>query len=219
MINSTDSLLDSVYTGGMDLSPLKQLLVKHGVSQTDLAHILRRDKAVITNLFQGKRQLKAEEAMLIARHIGVPVTQILGMREPASAQTLREPPVLIPFQHEPSRAKKQSNVVKKDGKFYLEVADNNYSAKAYALEVRDDSMNLSGILAGDVVISELDRPCKPGQIVVVQHYEGRGAKTIIRKFEPPFLVPHSTDSGFGPLSAESDEVRVVSPVLKLTRAF
>lgn len=202
----------------MNLSPLKQLLLRNGITQTELARILGRDKSVVTNLFQGRRQLKAEEAMLIAGHIGVPVTQILGIKEPAGG--FEEPALLIPFQHEPERAKKLSNVVKKDGKFYLEAEDSaGYSPKAYALEVRDDSMNLSGILEGDIVISELNRACKPGQIVVAQHYQGRGAKTVVRKFAPPFLLPHSTAAGFTPLSLESGEGRAVSPVIRLIRTF
>ena len=202
----------------MNMSHLKQLLARHGVTQTDLARILGRDKSVITNLFQGRRQLKADEAMLIAAHVGVPVAQILGgEQQPAG---FSESAVLIPFQHEPERGKKLAGVVKKEGKFYLEVEENaGYSPKAYALEVQDESMNLSGILPGDIVISELNRTCKPGQTVIAQHYQGRGAKTIIRRYEAPFLVAHSTLASFKPLSLENEEARLVSPVLKLIRVF
>lgn len=201
------------------MSHLKKLLEKHGITQTELARILGRDKSVVTNLFHGRRQLKADEAMLIAAHLGVPVTQILGVRE-GEAAAFAEPAQLIPFQHEPELCRKQSNVVKKDGQFFLEVGEGEgYSPKAYALEMRDDSMNLSGILAGDIVISELDRPCKPEQIVVAQHYQGRGAKTIIRKYVPPFLMPHASAPAFRPLSLDSGEARLVSPVLKLIRLF
>lgn len=201
------------------MSHLKQLLASHGVSQTDLARILRRDKSVITNLFQGKRQLKADEAMLIARHIGVSVTDVLGI--PQQGPGFMEAPLLIPFQQEPStQNRKRSGVVRKEGKFYLEVKDGAaYSPKTYALEMADDSMNMAGIMAGDIVLSELDRPCKAGQVVVAQHYQGRGAKTVIRSYEPPFLLPHSTNAKFKPLSIEHDEVRVVSPVIKLIRNY
>jgi transcriptional regulator with XRE-family HTH domain len=200
----------------MNLSHLKQLLAKNGISQTDLARLLRRDKAVITNLFQGKRQLKAEEAMVIASHIGVPVAQILGIHEPRG---LAEPAVLIPFQSEPEMSKRNTGVVKKDGKFFLEMNDRGLSPKAYALEVGDDSMNLAGIMKGDIVISELDRPCKHGQIVIAQHYQGRGAKTLIRKYEAPLLLPYSTLAMFKPLRMDDTNARLVSPVLKLIRTY
>ena len=202
----------------MNLSSLKQTMVKHGLSQTDLAAILGRDKSVITNLFQGKRQLKADEAMKIAKHIGVPVTQILGVNEASGG--FMEDPALIPFQHEPKNWKRYGNVVKKDGIFYLETAETvSTTKKTYALQVTDDSMNLAGILEGDFVISGLDRACKSGQLVVVQHYQGRGAKTLIRKYESPLLLPHSTSASYRPLNIDEDDVRLVSPVLKLIRSY
>lgn len=203
----------------MDIMHLKQLLTRHGITQTDLARILRRDKSVITNLFQGKRQLKAGEAALIASHLGVTVAEVMGITDERAGE-LAEPPALIPFQHEPSHARNRPDIVKKDGRFYLEVPDGGrYSAKAYALEIKDESMNLAGIIPGDVIISELDRPCKPGQMVVVQLYQGRGAATVVRKYEPPYLVPHSTMPSFRPVSIEKSDVRLVSPVLRLVRAY
>src|SRR4051812_38591518 len=102
----------------MNMSHLKQLLAKHGINQTDLAHILGRDKSVVTNLFQGKRRLKADEAAVIAGHIGVPVAQVLGIQEKAGG-AFHEPPMLIPFQDDPVRNKKTASIVKKEGRFFL----------------------------------------------------------------------------------------------------
>lgn len=202
----------------MNLSHLKQLMSQHGLSQTDLARILRRDKSVVTNLFQGKRQLKAEEAMLIARHIGVSVSEILGIAEPA--MELMEPAALVPFQHEPKDWKKHGNVIKKEGKFFLELGDRrDLSHKSFALQVTDDSLNLLGVLEGDFVLSELDRPCKAGQLVIAQHYQGRGARTVLRKYEPPLLLAHSTTASHKPLSIDQDDVRLVAPVIKLIRNY
>ena len=201
----------------MNLSHLKNLLTQHGITQTDLARILGRDKSVITNLFQGKRLLKADEAMLIASHLGVPVTAILGLRDEPSG--LMEPPALIPFQHEPKDSKTNPHVVKKEGKYFLSVQEREAGAKSYALQVPDNALNLIGIMEGDFVLSELDRPCKKGQVVVVQHYQGRGAKTLLRKYEPPLLLAHPTDASFRPLNLEQDDVRLVSPVLRLIRHY
>jgi transcriptional regulator with XRE-family HTH domain len=192
---------------------LKALLNRHGVTQTELARLLGRDKSVVTNLLQGRRQLKADEAGIISKKLGVPVAEILGLQE--SATGVAEA-CLIPFQHAPTKAKKARQVVQKGGKYFLEESA-GFSGKAYALEVRDDALNLSGVLPGDIVISELDRPCKPGQIVAAQHYAGGGAATIIRRYDPPFLVAHSTNPAHRTLHVERDDVRLVSPVLKLVR--
>lgn len=202
------------------MSHLKKILNKHGLTQTDLAHLLNRDKAVITNLFQGKRQLKADEAAVIASHLGIAVADVMGIKEETKPKGFDESPVLIPFQQDPERVKKHPNVVRKGGKFYLEVTEIiAHSKETYAVEVRDDGMNMSGIFAGDIVISDMARMCRVGQVVVAQHYQGRGAKTVIRRYEPPFLLPHSTSGVHRPLSLDSGEGRAVSPVLKLIRVF
>lgn len=194
---------------------LKALMEKHGVSQTDLAAILGRDKAVVTNLFQGRRQLKADEAMRIARHLGVPVAEVLGAE--AGVAGLAEPS-LIPFHHEPSKARACPHVVRRDGKYFYE-EPSHASDKAYALEVRDGSLNLAGFLPGDIVFSELDRPVKKGEVAIVQHYQKSGAQTLLRIHEPPYLRPHSTSAEYKPLHLEEDDVRVVSPVIRLVRWF
>jgi transcriptional regulator with XRE-family HTH domain len=202
----------------MNTSHLKKLLIKHGILQIDVARILGRDKSVVTNLLQGKRQLKADEAAVIAKYIGVPVSEVLGVHEPDIGRAM---PVLIPFKYEPHHCKKMPNVVKKKGRFYLETsAGEGYSPnKSYALEIDDDSMNMAGILRGDLVISEINRPCKSGQIVIAEHYRGREGDTIIRKYKPSFLLPSSMSSAYKPLSLKDDDIRLLSPVLKLIRIF
>lgn len=202
----------------MDIENLRNVLKKHGMSQTDLARLLGRDKAVVTNLFSGKRSLKAEEAMLIARHLGVDVAQILGEKPAAQKRGMEEPAVLIPFRQAPLKTKKSKQIVEKSGKFFLKDSDVT-GANVYAVEVRDDSLNLLGFMPGDIVISDLDAPCKPGQVVVVQYYKGAGAETLLRKFEPPLLMAHSTSQAHKPLNVDKDNVRLVSPVIKLIRSL
>ncbi len=199
----------------MDIDILRNLLKKHGISQTELAGLLGRDKAVITNLLQGRRTLKAEEAVTIARHLGIDVAQLLG--EKPSRGGIAEPEALIPFRQPPTKAKRNAQIVEKGGKHYLRDSGMQAAGKAYALEVKDDSLALLGFMPGDIVISELDTACKAGQVVVVQHYKGASAETILRKYEPPFLMPYSASAGFRPLHEKQDNVRLVSPVLKLVR--
>ena len=201
----------------MDIVHLKNLLIKHGIPQTELAAILGRDKSVVTNLFQGRRRLKADEAAKIAERIGVSIAEVMGRIEPPS-HGFSEAAVLIPFQYAPKSSRKIAGVVKKGEKFFLE-AENNLSKTAYALEMADDSMNLAGIIAGDVIISELNRSFNNESMVVAQHYQKGGAVTIIRYFSTPFLFPRSSNCEFRPLHLEHDDVRIVSPVLKLIRAF
>lgn len=209
----------------MSVKKLRILLEERGISQSELARWLGRDKAVVTNLLQGKRLLKADEAMMIARQLGVSVADILEDQvRPASGakppQGRLEERTLIPFRHAPLQAKGLGPVVQRGGRYFLEDVS-GFGDQAYALEVRDDSMNMLGILPGDVVISALDRVVACGQICVAQHYDAAkaDAQTLIRRYDPPYLTAHSTSASFRPLHLEKDDIRVVSPVLKLVRLW
>lgn len=67
------------------------------------------------------------------------------------------------------------------------------------------------------MVAELDAEVSEGDVVVVQHYAGGGAETILRKYQPPLLMPHSTDAQFLPLRADDAALRIVSPVKQLIR--
>lgn len=198
----------------MQMNRLRQLLKAHNVTQTELARLLGRDKAVITNLLQGRRRLQAVEAMKIARHLNVPVAEVLGEQKPAHGMEER---VLIPFQQAPeTSARKHAQVVRAKGKYYLE-SFQPFGPQAFALEVKDDSLNLAGILPGDITVCDMGRECKAGETVVVQHYQRVGAKTLLRKYQPPLLLPHSTNSAHAPLREDDRNVRMVCPVVCVIR--
>lgn len=194
---------------------LKRLLSERGITQTELARILGRDKSVVTNLFHGRRQLKAGEATLIARLLSVPVAEVLDMQEDVPGVSEH---TLIPFQNAPGNIRGIKQISQREGIYYIEES-RFFSDKAFALEIKDDALNLAGVLPRDIVISELDKPCKPGQFVVAQVYEGKGAETVVRRLQPPYLMPHSTNPAYQPIHVEQSDVRLVSPVLKLVRLF
>lgn len=60
---------------------LKTLLKKHGKSQKDLAAKLHRTDGVITNLFNGKRRLELDEAVVIAKWLKEPLSEIAGYHD------------------------------------------------------------------------------------------------------------------------------------------
>lgn len=197
----------------MEMAHLKMLLKSHGVTQTQLAGILGRDKSAITNLLQGKRQLKAPEVLKIAQFLNISESEVLGV-EPHNGlgESHR-----IPFSAAPSAKAQSSGQVVKEGEgYYLSGAD-EVNERMFAFEVKDDSLNLAGILAGDVVISELGKPVEAGDIVIVQHYEGGGARTLLRRYQPPFLMPHSTISTYDKLHEGREAVKIVAPVLRVMR--
>jgi lambda repressor-like predicted transcriptional regulator len=76
------------------------------------------------------------------------------------------------------------------------------------------SLDLEGILPGDVLITDQNRMARPGDIVCAQIYDhGAGrAETAFRKYDPPYLIAHSTRGTFKPLLVDDDTVRITGVV-------
>lgn len=200
----------------MSMVHLKELLVAKGKTQSELAAALGRDKSAITNLLHGRRQLKAQEIPVIATFLGVSEAQVLGT-EPLNG--LAEPE-RIPFQGAPSVAMLRSGqLVEEQGRFFVTDAL-NATGSCYALEVRDHSLDLHGIIPGDLVICNPSRAPQPDDIVVVQLYQDDDtAQTLLRKYHPPFLEIHSTRDGFERLHEERGNVAILAPVIRLIRIY
>ena len=235
---ATDFALGFGHDADMSMAHLKTLLLSHGVTQTQLARVLGRDKSAVTNLLQGKRQLKADEVIKIADFLQVSEADVLGTRAagapptspPASFPVPAASPaghavaaggledaVRIPFFAPPSASVTQNAPLEQEGSaFYLEETG-QFSPQSFALEVKDESMNLSGFISGDIVICDPSAAATEGRIVIVQQYTNDAAETLIRLYKPPFLLPHSTHQGFPRLHDERANVRIVAPVVKLVR--
>jgi phage repressor protein C with HTH and peptisase S24 domain len=140
--------------------------------------------------------------------------QVLNVLSPGNSYGFEE--TCIAFQSEPTLNRHSESVIKKEGRYFLRL-DEGVSAGSFVIEVRDDSMNLAGYIPGDFVLSDLRMECQPGDIVIAQRYEGMGAETIIRRYEPPFLLAHSLNPSHRQLEIGKDDVRLVSPVLKCIR--
>lgn len=203
---------------------LRELLIRCNVSQTELAKVLGRDKSAITNLLQGKRRLRADEVVKIATFLNVSELEVLGINKEKHIdikQETSQPPEQewLPFQSTPSLELQQSHLVMQQGEFYYFYDGKSATDKSYALEVTSNALVLSGFMIGDVVISELDREIRPGDVVVVQHYNNDIAETLLRKYQPPYLVPHSSNPEFKRLHEDRSNVRMISPVIKLVRVL
>ena len=204
---------------------LKELLVAKGKTQSQLADALGRDKSAITNLLQGKRQLKASEIPVIAAFLGVHETQVLGMPDtpapaPEPALDGLQEPARIPFQGAPSpQTLRSGQLIEDNGRYYYEEAAAP-EAHCYMLEVRDDSLNLAGVLRGDLLLCDPKRAAQDGDIVIVQHYNDDGsAQTLIRGYQPPFLEVASSSPLHAKLHEERANVAIMATVIRLIRSL
>lgn len=190
---------------------IREIREQRGLTVQQLAERLQCSYQQVIRLERGQRRLSQQWMERIATALSCRPGELIESELPEGmAETL------IPFHAEPDRTRAHPSIVKREDAFYFK-DEAEASAKLYALEVRDGSLNLAGILAGDIAISDLDAPCAASDIVVVQHYSGGGARTLLRRYEPPMLLPHSTESGHAPFREDDGSVRVVSPVVKLVR--
>jgi SOS-response transcriptional repressor LexA len=200
---------------------LKALLVEKNKTQSQLADALGRDKSAITNLLQGKRQLKASEIPVIAAFLGVNETHILGLPEPQHRpdEGFNES-ARIPFQGAPSAKMLGSgHLVEENGTYYFEEAT-AVPEHCFMLEVKDDSLNLAGVLRGDLLLCAPKRAAQDGDIVIVQHYNDDGsAQTLIRGYQPPFLEVASTTPTHAKLHEDRANVAIMATVIRLTRSL
>lgn len=89
-----------------------------------------------------------------------------------------------------------------------------------AYQVKGFGLDLLGYMPGDVVIVDLNRGAKAGDVVIAQHYDWSRdkAETLIRSFDPPYLVTASTKlAPQKPLMVDDDTIiikGVIGPQLR-----
>jgi hypothetical protein len=82
--------------------------------------------------------------------------------------------------------------------------------------IRTRSLERIGFLPGDIVIVDLGRRPEAGDAVCAQVYDWRraAAETVMRLYEPPYLVAASLDEGLRrPLVVDNEQVMIKGVVL------
>jgi hypothetical protein len=111
---------------------------------------------------------------------------------------------------EPFKAIGQSNL-----KRAIEALIGNRPA-ADAWTLRTNALELHGYLPGDLVIVDLSRAAKPGEVICAQIYDWKGmkAETVFRIYEPPYLLAASNDPRFRkPIHIDPEHVTIKGVVL------
>lgn len=87
--------------------------------------------------------------------------------------------------------------------------------------IRSRALDLAGILPGDIVEFDLNEMQPPrGTVVVAQHYrpDRPGADTVLRLYEPPYLLVRSTDPAIDQRPLEiGDQAVIMGAFLRLYR--
>lgn len=88
------------------------------------------------------------------------------------------------------------------------------------LVMRTRALEHAGYLPGDVLIVDLNAKPQPDDIVCAQVYDWTGdrAETVVRIFQPPYLVSSSSDARFlKPLVVDDDQVMIKGVIVQLMR--
>ncbi len=88
-------------------------------------------------------------------------------------------------------------------------------ANADLWQVKSRALELAGYLPGDFVVVDLDRAPAGGDVVCAQVYDWdtRTAQTILRLYEPPFLMPASQSALFRKPEIVDDDRVVIKGVV------
>lgn len=89
-----------------------------------------------------------------------------------------------------------------------------------AVKMTNEAMALAGVNEGDFLVVDRRRKARPGDIVCAQQYDFRlgGAETIVRYFEPPYLVSASGDAVYRrPILIDDDKVQITGVVIRQIR--
>jgi SOS-response transcriptional repressor LexA len=178
----------------MDDKWFKAQQKKVGITADAIAAVIGRDRSVVSKILSGKQRMTLEWAQAFAKALQVDVATVLDRAgvvdkptvqavTPGFSESDAAPWVPGP---EPAGAREVSTVAQALG-------GNRPGIDVW--RVKGQVMALSGLLSGDFMLVDTHQAerVKPGDLVVAQVYNPRGATTVLRRYEPPVLVAASCD--------------------------
>lgn len=176
---------------------LKKLLIKHGKSQKDLADLINKTEAVITNLFNGTRKLAVTEGQKIADWLKEPIEFVLfGIEGEGNI-----PKIYIKGSVPGGLPSEAISVYSED---YVYFKSNRLPGDVGGLIVIGDSMN-NIAPDGSVVIVDFTRHDKEdldGKPVIAYAYGECTFKRLC--LNPNLLLPDSTNKTHKPIPLDGD---------------
>lgn len=182
----------------MDDKWFKAQQKKAGITADAIADVLGRDRSVVSKILSGKQRMTLEWAQAFAKALQVDVATILekaGVADKPTVQAVTPgfadsdvaPWVPGP---EPAGSREVTTIAQALG-------GNRPGIDVW--RVKGQAMALAGMVTGDFMLVDTHQSerVKPGDLVVAQVYNPRGATTVLRRYEPPVLVSASCDPGEG----------------------
>lgn len=94
------------------------------------------------------------------------------------------------------------------------------TADQYVAAVNTRALALLGLMPGDEILFDMGTQAVAGDVVQAQIYGGTGAETVLRIYDPPYLVARSLDaSAPKPVAVDGERVRIAAVALRLHRSL
>lgn len=174
----------------MDEKWFKQQQRKAGVTAEDIAIRLGRDRSLVSRIYVGRQKMTLEQARIFAEVLGAPLSEILERAGVASSQVAQQITPgfsegdATPFIQQGAEARKASTIAEAFGA----------RPGVDVWQISSRSMTQAGYLPGDFMLVDTHQAerATAGDVVVAQVYSPRGAKTVLRRYFPPFLVAQTS---------------------------
>jgi hypothetical protein len=178
----------------MDTMWFKAAQRRAGVTSFDLGEAIGRDRTVISRIINGAQRMTLDQAKAFAEKLGVGLPELLEKAGLADGPTAQ---VFSPGFAESDAAPWMPGPGLAEAKEVPTIAQALGGGRpgVDVWRVRGQTMALAGLLAGDFMLVDTHQAerVKPGDVVVAQLYNPRGATTVLRRYEPPVLVAASVD--------------------------
>jgi transcriptional regulator with XRE-family HTH domain len=184
----------SDYLSRMDDKWFKAQQKRVGITADEIAAVLGRDRSVVSKILNGKQRMTLEWAGAFAKALDVPLAIVLEKAGVADTPVVHQLTPgfaggdAMPFVHGPAASAESARQ-----RAIASVMGEKNGVDVWRVKGR--AMALAGLLEGDFILVDTfaSERVRPGDVVIAQVYNPRGATTVLRRFEPPVLVAASPD--------------------------
>jgi hypothetical protein len=175
----------------MDDKWFRARLKQVGKNAGDIALAAGRSRSNVSHILNGHQRMSLEWAQVFSKVLETPVSTVLekaGVTEKSVAAEFTPgfaESDAAPFVYGPGMA---------EGPSHRSIAAAFGERPGVDVwRVKSSAMALGGLLVGDFMLVDTHQAerVRPGDVVIAQIYNPRGATTVLRRFEPPVLVAAS----------------------------
>lgn len=179
----------------MDVNWFKSRQKALGVTAEDIAREMGRARSGVSHIYSGHQRMSLDWARAFAKVLKVPLDDVL---KHAGVNDADEPAQLRPGLSEGDAAPYRAGGGAGDRNARIAALMGGDRPGVDVWTVRTNALQLAGYAPGDMILVDTHQSerCRAGDDVVAQVYNWQAdrADTILRRYEPPVLLPLTADA-------------------------